>query len=63
MSHPTLEPYQDAGWRVRRGQSSLPEVFRSVSIPKAGWGVGFLRKLLAFSGPGHFVRGRLHGPG
>src|SRR5581483_1017959 len=31
---------------------SLPEVHRSVSVPE---GIGFLRKLLAFSGPGFLV--------
>ncbi len=34
----------------------MPEVFRSVSIPKNGRGwLGFIRKLLAFSGPGYLV--------
>ena len=31
---------------------SLPEVYRSVAVPNAG---GFLRKLLAFMGPGYLV--------
>ncbi|HEY0793341.1 MAG TPA: Nramp family divalent metal transporter [Chthoniobacterales bacterium] len=35
---------------------SLPEVFRSVSVPPTGPGwFGFLRKLLAFSGPGYLI--------
>jgi manganese transport protein len=44
----------DAGdaWRVPGGQSSLHEVHRSVAIPS---GLGFWRKLLAFSGPGFLV--------
>jgi manganese transport protein len=46
----------ELGWRFRRTNPSLPEVFRSVSIPRnaAGW-MGFIRKLLAFSGPGYLV--------
>jgi manganese transport protein len=46
----------ELGWRFRRTDPSLPEVFRSVSIPRntAGW-MGFIRKLLAFSGPGYLV--------
>ncbi|PWU11888.1 MAG: divalent metal cation transporter [Verrucomicrobia bacterium] len=46
----------DPGWRRAPGSPSLPEVFRSVRIPGNGRGVlGFLRKLLAFSGPGYLV--------
>ena len=46
----------ELGWRFRRTDPSLPEVFRSFSIPRntAGW-MGFIRKLLAFSGPGYLV--------
>jgi manganese transport protein len=46
----------ELGWRFGRTNPSLPEVFRSVSIPRngAGW-MGFIRKLLAFSGPGYLV--------
>ena len=46
----------ELGWRFRRTDPSLPEVFRSVPIPRnaAGW-MGFVRKLLAFSGPGYLV--------
>jgi manganese transport protein len=46
----------ELGWRFRRTDPSLPEVFRSVPIPRnaAGW-TGFIRKLLAFSGPGYLV--------
>jgi manganese transport protein len=46
----------ELGWRFRRTDPSLPEVFRSVPIPRnaAGW-MGFARKLLAFSGPGYLV--------
>jgi manganese transport protein len=45
------------GWRVSRERPSLPEVFRSVQIPRDlpnNWW-GFARKLLAFSGPGYLV--------
>jgi manganese transport protein len=54
---PSTESVPDElGWRFRRTNPSLPEVFRSVSIPRngAGW-MGFIRKLLAFSGPGYLV--------
>jgi manganese transport protein len=47
---------QEQGWRFRRTGPSLPEVYRSVRIPRVGqnwWGV--LRKLLAFSGPGYLI--------
>jgi Natural resistance-associated macrophage protein len=46
----------ERGWRFRRTNPSLPEVYRSVQVPKTsrGW-LGFLRKLLAFSGPGYLV--------
>src|SRR5262249_61165317 len=46
----------ERGWRFRRTNPSLPEVYRSVRVPKVGrnwWGI--LRKLLAFSGPGYLV--------
>jgi manganese transport protein len=47
---------REIGWRFQRTHPSLPEVFRSVSIPKNGRGcLGFIRKLLAFSGPGYLV--------
>jgi manganese transport protein len=47
---------QDRGWRFPRTAPSLPEVYRSVRVPRVGrgrWGV--IRKLLAFSGPGYLV--------
>ncbi|MBV9672637.1 MAG: Nramp family divalent metal transporter, partial [Verrucomicrobia bacterium] len=52
---PTL-PAAEAGWRFRRTNPSLPEVYRSVTVPKVerNW-FGFIRKLLAFSGPGYLV--------
>src|SRR3984893_12845412 len=52
-----VEPVaQETGWRFQRTGPSLPEVYRSVKIPKVSgnwWGV--LRKLLAFSGPGYLI--------
>src|SRR5882724_8980170 len=49
----TLEPKHAPveGWR-RAGSASLPEVFRSVPIPKDA---SFWRKILAFAGPGFLV--------
>jgi manganese transport protein len=40
------------GWRRARQQPSLPEVYRSLPIPKKG---SWLRKFLAFAGPGYLV--------
>ncbi|MBX7244130.1 MAG: Nramp family divalent metal transporter [Candidatus Sumerlaeaceae bacterium] len=42
----------DIGWRRALGTPSLPEVFRSIKLPK---GAGFWRKMFAFSGPGLMV--------
>ncbi|MEO7098828.1 MAG: Nramp family divalent metal transporter [Luteolibacter sp.] len=42
----------ESGWRRNEGMVSLPEVHRSIAIPK---GASFWRKLLAFSGPGFLV--------
>src|ERR1051326_4743245 len=39
-------------WRLHNGAPSLEEVHRSIPVPK---GLGFWRKLLAFSGPGYLV--------
>ena len=41
-----------AGWRKAADAPSLPEVHRTVAVPK---GVGWLRKLFAFVGPGYLV--------
>ena len=40
------------GWRTDPAAPSLPEVHGSIAIPS---GAGFLRKLLAFAGPGYLV--------
>ena len=39
-------------WRLEAGAPSLAEVHASVRVPK---GAGFLRKLLAYAGPGYLV--------
>ncbi len=41
-----------SGWRIDNGRPSLAEVHRSIPV---GSGLGFWRKLLAFSGPGYLV--------
>jgi manganese transport protein len=53
---PTEPAPEELGWRFRRTDPSLPEVHRSVSLPRNAVGRwGFIRKLLAFSGPGYLV--------
>ncbi|WP_227872034.1 Nramp family divalent metal transporter [Paenibacillus albus] len=43
---------ENSGWRYPRKQNTLPEVYRSMKIPKsASW----FRKFLAFAGPGYLV--------
>ena len=42
----------ETGWRKPAEQVSLPEVHRSVVVPKTA---SFWRKLLAFSGPGYLI--------
>ncbi len=51
MSTNTVDP-QEQGWRFIGGSRSLPEVHSSLPIPHSA---GFLRKLLAFAGPGFLV--------
>ena len=50
-SGPPIEE-MTAGWRLARVSPSLPESFRSVSIPA---GAPWWRKMLAFAGPGYLV--------
>jgi len=50
--NPPVEPNAGAGWHKLEGQASLPEVHRSILVPK---NASFWRKLLAFSGPGFLV--------
>src|SRR6266436_526557 len=40
------------GWKLANATPSLPEVHRSIVVPK---GLSFWRKMLAFSGPGYLV--------
>jgi manganese transport protein len=42
----------DEGWRHRRTQPTLPEVYRSLQVPMKG---SWLKKFLAFAGPGYMV--------
>src|SRR5437762_2089115 len=42
----------EKGWRLGPDQPSLPEVHRSIVVPKS---LSFWRKMLAFSGPGYLV--------
>ena len=48
---PTLPPAEE-GWRLKNRSPSLSESYRTVPVPK---GLGFWRKMLAFSGPGYLV--------
>ncbi len=47
----TLQAAPESGWRLQRTAPSLPEVFASIPVPKAG----FWRTLIAFAGPGLMV--------
>lgn len=55
MDSPKVSPAQSHstnGWRLPNRTPSLQEVNGTISVPK---GLGFWRKLLAFSGPGYLV--------
>jgi manganese transport protein len=53
---PANSPSTEPGWRSTLKAPSLPEVYRSVPIPKTGTGwLATLKRLLAFSGPGYLV--------
>ena len=43
---------QQKSWRLESGSPSLAEVHSSIAVPR---GLGFWRKMLAFSGPGYLV--------
>ena len=43
------------GWRYPRTQKSLPESHGTVAVPPGNRGRAFLRKALAFAGPGYMV--------
>src|SRR5437667_12483392 len=45
-------PPTKKSWRLAGNAPSLPEVNRSIAVPKE---LGFWRKMLAFSGPGYLV--------
>src|SRR6266436_5121130 len=50
------QPRANSGWRRQLREPSLQEVFRTIPIPVTGRGwFGFLRKLLAFTGPGYLI--------
>ena len=46
------EASPELGWRYAVTRPSLPEIYRTLPIPESA---GFLRKLLAFAGPGYLV--------
>ncbi|MCM3626754.1 Nramp family divalent metal transporter [Paenibacillus glycanilyticus] len=52
MIEPSAMGSQDDAWRTKGSQPSLPEVHRSLSIPNKG---SWLKKFLAFAGPGYLV--------
>ncbi len=49
---PAREQSVEQGWRYAVTRPSLPEIYRTLAIPESA---GFLRKLLAFAGPGYLV--------
>ncbi len=49
---PADPPSIDEGWRSANLEPSLPEASRTIAVPR---GASFLRKMLAFSGPGFMV--------
>ncbi len=51
-SDATVSTNDQAGWRRARNAPSLPEAHRSVPVHAGG---GFLKKMLAYSGPGYLV--------
>ncbi|SDX41758.1 Nramp family divalent metal transporter [Paenibacillus sp. CF384] len=52
MSDQSNSVAAEKGWRNRRTTNTLPEVYRSMKIPKNG---SWFRKFLAFAGPGYLV--------
>ncbi|OQM46207.1 divalent metal cation transporter [Anoxybacillus sp. UARK-01] len=51
-NHKKLPTAVETGWRKQRTQPTLPEVYRSLRIPKTG---SWFKKFLAFAGPGYLV--------
>src|SRR5437868_4590005 len=52
MNPPTDSSAPEKPWRLESTSPSLPEVHRSIPVPK---NLSFWRKMLAFSGPGYLV--------
>ncbi len=52
MTTSSSENTAEPGWRLASESPSLPESHRSIAVPK---GLGFWRKMMAFSGPGYLV--------
>ncbi|TJY44364.1 divalent metal cation transporter [Cohnella pontilimi] len=52
MQEHTTQLVREDGWRRQRTQMTMPEVYRSLKIPKNG---SVIRKFLAFAGPGYLV--------
>jgi manganese transport protein len=52
MVGPSATGSQEDAWRTKGSQPSLPEVHRSLHIPMKG---SWLKKFLAFAGPGYLV--------
>ncbi len=50
MLDSTAQGQGKAGWRRSRGTPALPEVHRSIAMPKGAW-----RKMATFLGPGYMV--------
>ena len=53
-SLPASEPAPSA-WRQENTTPSLPEVHGTIAVPKQAGFIGFIRKMLAFSGPGYLI--------
>lgn len=45
-------PSNKQGWRMDKESRSLPEVYRSIKVPTSG---SWIKKFLAFAGPGYLV--------
>ena len=52
LEEATLEALPTTGWREPARRPSLPEVYRSIDVPR---NAGFWRRLLAFIGPGYLI--------
>jgi len=55
MSAVTPPANDITGWRFPRTQLSLPESHASIPVPSGTRGLPFIRKALAFAGPGYMV--------